>query len=92
MRGPTIKPKRSAEAKRKRNEREKAERADDRRAIPLHKFGNVGRAIAEPDYKPRICGNPEETLAAAFIRMKRDYGGPLPADFVLRAVLQSGQQ
>jgi hypothetical protein len=27
-------------------------------------------------------------LAAAFIAMKRDYGGPLPADLMLHAVLQ----
>jgi hypothetical protein len=38
-------------------------------------FGDIGPAIAEADYKPRISRNPEVTLAAAFILMKRDYGG-----------------
>jgi hypothetical protein len=38
-------------------------------------FGDIGPAIAEADYKPRISGNPEVTLAAAFMLMKRDYGG-----------------
>jgi hypothetical protein len=76
MTGPNItKSKRSAEQKRKRAERERAERADDRRLRPLHMFGDIGPAIAEADYKPRISGNPEVTLAAAFILMKRDYGG-----------------
>jgi hypothetical protein len=56
---------------------------DDHRERPLHMFGDVGPAIAEADYRPGICGNPEETLAAAFIKMKRDYGGPLPADLAL---------
>ena len=50
---------------------------------PRH-YGDVGPAIAEADYKPRISGNPEETLGLIFARLGRDYGGPLPADFVLR--------
>jgi hypothetical protein len=54
-----------------------------------HMFGDVGPPIEQADYRPRIYGNPETILAAAFIKMKRDYGGPLPADFVLHAVLQS---
>jgi hypothetical protein len=48
-----------------------------------------GPAIADADYRPRIYGIPEQTWAAAFIKMKRDYGGPLPADFALHAVLES---
>jgi hypothetical protein len=63
--------------------REKTERDDDCRLKPGHEFRDPGPAIKEADYQPRICGNPEQTLAAAFIKMKRDYGGPLPADFVL---------
>jgi hypothetical protein len=55
--------------------RAERERADDRRLRPLHMFGDIGPAIAEADYKPRISRNPEVTLAAAFILMKRDYGG-----------------
>ena len=56
----------------------KLKRADDRHLRPLHMFRDVGPAIADADYKPRISGNPEETLAAAFIREGQDYGGPLP--------------
>lgn len=63
---------------------------DDRRLRPLHMYRDIGPAVAEADYRPRIHGNPEETLAAAFIREGQDYGGPLPADFVLHTVLQSG--
>ena len=93
MTGPSIKakPKRSAEQKRKRAERERAERADDRRLRPLHLFGDIGPAVAEADYHPRVYGVPEQSLAAAFIQMKRDYGGALSTDFVLHAVLQSGR-
>jgi len=57
---------------------------DDRRLRPLHMFGDVGPAIAEADYQPRVYGIPEQTLAAAFNEMKQDYDGPLPADFVLQ--------
>ena len=71
--------------------REKAERDDDRRLRPLHVFGDVGPAIAEADYQPRVYGVPEHGLAAAFIRMGRDYGGPVSPDFVMHAVLQSGR-
>lgn len=59
----------------------------DRRLKPLHMFGDIGPAIADADYQPRIYGNPEQSLATAFIKMKRDYGGPLPADY---AVLHNG--
>jgi hypothetical protein len=44
---------------------------------PLHMFGDIGPAIGEADYRPRIYGNPETILAAAFLKMKKDYGGPL---------------
>jgi len=75
----TIKPpKRSPEERRKRAERERTERANDRQQ-PSHMFHDVGPAIAEADCRPRIYGNPEETLEAALTLMKRDYGGPLPA-------------
>jgi hypothetical protein len=69
MKVPRAKAEREPGAYRK---REKAERDDDRRLRPLHMFGDIGPAIAETDYKPRICGNPEETLAAAFIPMMLD--------------------
>lgn len=65
----------------------KRERDDDRRLRPLHMYGDIGPAVEAPDYRPRISGNPEETLAAAFIREGRDYGGPLSAELVLEAVL-----
>jgi len=71
----------------KKAKREKAEGDDDRRLRPLHMFGDVGPPIAEADYRPRIHGNPVETLRAALISMGRDYSGPLSSDFVLRAVL-----
>jgi hypothetical protein len=45
---------------------------------PLHMFRDIGPPVAEADFRPGICGNPEETLAAAFVKMGRDYGGPLP--------------
>jgi hypothetical protein len=44
-----------------------------------HTFKDPGSPIAEAEYQPRVYGNPEQTLAAAFIAMKQDYGGPLPA-------------
>jgi hypothetical protein len=66
--------------------REKDSDEEDRRLRPLHMFRDIGPAIDDADYRPRIYGIPEQTLAAAFIEMKQDYGGPLPADFVLHAV------
>lgn len=62
--------------------------SDDRRLVPLHRFHDIGPAIADADYRPRIFGNPEQAMAEAFIKIGFDYGGPLPADFVLHAVLQ----
>ena len=60
----------------------KAERDDDRRLKPGHQFRDPGEPIIENDYKPRsICGDPEQTLAAAFVREGQDYGGKLPANF-----------
>ncbi|MCC8955280.1 hypothetical protein H8B02_18100 [Bradyrhizobium sp. Pear77] len=56
---------------------------DDR---PLHGFGDVGPAIAAADWKPRVCGNPEKRLAAAFVAMGRDYGGPVFADILMHVV------
>lgn len=61
----------------------------DGRERPKHMFRDVGPPIAEADYKPRIYGNPEAALEAAFIAMKRDYGGPLSEDFVLHAMPSS---
>jgi hypothetical protein len=55
----------------------KPERDDDRRLRPGHVFRDPGPPIAEADYRPRISGNPEQILAAAFIKLGRDYGGPL---------------
>ena len=46
---------------------------------PSHHFRDIGEPIGDADYQPRISGNPEQTLAAAFTSMKRDYGGPLHA-------------
>ncbi|WP_420971603.1 hypothetical protein [Bradyrhizobium sp. B120] len=71
--------------------REKAEPNDDRGPggqRSLHMFGDVGPPIEAPDWRPRICGNPEERLAAAFLAMGRDYGGPLSADIVVHAVFK----
>ena len=75
MTGLTItKFKRSAEQKRKRGERERAERADRR-----HVFRDIGPTVAEADYRPRIYGDPDQALTLIFARLGRDYGGPLPA-------------
>ena len=62
--------------------------SENRRLKPGHMFRDIGPAIKEDHYRPRIYGIPEQTLATAFVEMKRDYGGPLPADFMLHAVLQ----
>jgi hypothetical protein len=54
--------------------------------VPEHMFRDPGPAVAEPDYRPRIYGNPEQLLAGAFAEMKQDYGGPLlRADSATRA-------
>jgi hypothetical protein len=50
-----------------------------------HTFRDPGEPIKEADYRPRISGNPEQTLATAFILMKRDYGGPLAGGFCVAA-------
>jgi hypothetical protein len=55
----------------------------------LHIFKDPGEAIDQADYQPRTYGIPEQRLAATFIEMKRDYGGRLPVDFALHAVLES---
>jgi|HubBroStandDraft_4_1064222.scaffolds.fasta_scaffold1451667_1 hypothetical protein len=78
MTGPKI-------TKRKRKRRNRDD--DDSYQRPLHMFHDIGPPVAEADFRALIYGNPEQILATAFIKMKRDYGGPLPADFVLRAVL-----
>jgi hypothetical protein len=44
-----------------------------------HLFQDPGPPIAEPDYEPRIFGNPEQILEATFLLAGRDYGGPLHA-------------
>jgi hypothetical protein len=70
-------------------ERASEDDSDDRRLKPGHMFRDIGPAVEEADYRPRTYGIPEQTLAAAFIAKKRDYGGPLPADLVtLHAALQ----
>jgi hypothetical protein len=46
---------------------------------PAHKFKDPGPPIAAPDFEPRIFGNPERLLEAAFLRAGRDYGGRLSA-------------
>lgn len=57
--------------------RDSEDESDDRRFEPKRMFHDVGPAIAEADYQPRVYGIAEQTLATAFIKMKRDYGGPL---------------
>jgi hypothetical protein len=46
---------------------------------PGHTFRDPGPAVDAPDFRPRIYGNPERLLESAFLRMKRDYGGPINA-------------
>ena len=50
-------------------------------------FRDIGPAVEQADYKPITVRNPVEDLALIFARLGRDYGGPLPAGFVLHAVL-----
>jgi hypothetical protein len=59
----------------------------DRRFEPKRQYHDVGPALADADFRPRIFGNPEQILAEAFLKAGRDYAGLLPADFMLRAVL-----
>jgi len=63
--------------------------ATDRRFQPKRMYRGVGEPLSDPDFRPRIiCRNPEQILAEAFLKAGRDYAGPLPADFMLHAVLQ----
>jgi hypothetical protein len=56
---------------------------------PGHIFRDPGAAIVEADYWPATVRkvDPKQNLALIFARLGRDYGGPLPADFVLHAML-----
>jgi hypothetical protein len=61
---------------------------------PGHTYRNPGLPIVEEDWRPATVRNvddPEQIWREAFALLGRDYGGPLPADFVLHAVLQSGR-
>lgn len=60
---------------------------DKKRQKQVRHYADIGPPCGDADYKPRISGNPEESLAAAFRKLGKDYGGALPADFVLHAVL-----
>jgi hypothetical protein len=71
MTGPTIK------AKRKRYPSD--DRDSDRREMPSHRFRDIGPPAADPDFRPRIYGDPDQSLALIFARIGRDYGGPLAA-------------
>jgi hypothetical protein len=51
---------------------------DDRRLKPSHMFRDIGPAVAETDFWRRIYGNPEQILATAFIKMKRDTAAGCP--------------
>ena len=82
MKAPRTKAKRERGAYCK---RENAERDDDRPLRPLHMFGDIGPAIAEADYKPIVVQkDPEQSLAVAFLKLGRDYGGPFEASHALR--------
>ena len=75
-------------AKREPGADSKSERDYDLKGRQLHTYRDPGPAVEAPDFKPRIFGNPEQAMAEAFIKIGFDYGGPLPADFVLHHVLQ----
>jgi hypothetical protein len=49
---------------------------DDKRLKAGHRFGDIGPAVEEADYKARRYGNPEQVLAEIFSRERQDYGGP----------------
>ena len=57
-----------------------------------HTFRDPGPPIVVGDWKPAVIHtDPVQDLALIFALLGRDYGGSLPADFVLHAVLQSGR-
>jgi len=52
---------------------------------PKHVFRPIGSALDEPDYLPRtVQKNPEQILAAIFLKLGRTYSGPLEATDALR--------
>jgi hypothetical protein len=81
MTGPRVK---ASDTKAKRESEDDA----DRRFEPKRMFHDIGAPINEADFKPRrICRSPEEIMAAAFIKERCDYGGPLEDLDTLHAVL-----
>jgi hypothetical protein len=73
-------------ARRKRDDEDDS----DRRLVPLHRFHDIGVAIESADFRPRSkCADPEQIMAAAFIRIGFDYGGRLHAEDMLHAVLSA---
>lgn len=67
-----------------RREREKDLRRQRHADAPeaSHTFKDPGEPIGGQDYRARIYGSPEQMLAASFAKIGRDYGGPLPTDFM----------
>ncbi|MET4801414.1 hypothetical protein [Bradyrhizobium sp. LB11.1] len=63
-----------APAKRKRIR----QRTYDAKGRQLHQFKDTGPPIDERDFKPRVYGDPDQALAAAFTKAGADYGGALP--------------
>jgi hypothetical protein len=47
---------------------------------PSHTFRDPGDAIAEDDYRHTVLQkDPEQSFAAVFLKLGRDYGGPFEA-------------
>lgn len=74
QRGPRAKPRKPPTPKTNRKRR----KADDQ--TPNHFFRDVGPALKDPDYAPTVVADPEAVLAAAFVKMRADYGGAMSAD------------
>jgi hypothetical protein len=63
---------------------------EDRRR---HMFADPGEPIFESPWRPRaVRPDPEAIMAAAFNAARCDYGGPIPADTVMRAVLHAADR
>jgi hypothetical protein len=54
-------------------------RDGDQREKPKHMFRDIGPAVAHPDFRPRIYGDPDQARVLIFARVGRDYTGPWPA-------------
>jgi hypothetical protein len=72
-------------------EKTKRKRVDDTAGRRLHTYRDPGKPCPDPDFRPGISvKDPEECWAKAFVKMKRDYAGPMSRDDL--AMLRAGLQ